>query len=67
MEDKDKKPTENKKIIVENALLKSKIAFSIGSLETVMYLLKSEDPVLLKMNLEHLRKTVNKVLTELKK
>jgi hypothetical protein len=31
-------------LIKENALLKSKIAYSLGSLETLSYLLKNDDP-----------------------
>lgn len=54
-------------LIKENALLKSKIAYSIGSLETVSYLLKNGDPEILQRNLEHLKNTVDRVLTDLKK
>lgn len=55
------------KISVENALLKSKIAYSIGSLETINYLLKNEDPEILNKNIVHLRNTVNRVLEDLRK
>jgi len=57
----------NKKLITENAFLKSKIAYSIGSLETICYLLKNEDSEILNRNLDHLRSTVNRVLEDLKK
>lgn len=51
----------------ENVLLKSKIAYSLGSLETVNYLLKNDDPEMLHKNIEHLRSTVNRVLEDLRK
>jgi hypothetical protein len=57
----------NKKLIAENAFLKSKIAYSIGSLETICYLLKNEDSDTLNKNLDHLRSTVNRVLEDLRK
>ena len=50
----------------ENAILKAKIAYSIGSLETVNYLLRSSNPELFEKNLEHLRNTVGRVLSDLK-
>jgi hypothetical protein len=62
-----KNDTGSKKIIAENAFLKSKIAYSIGSLETICYLLKNEDSEILNRNLDHLRSTVNRVLEDLKK
>ncbi len=65
-EDK-KKAAANQALVKENALLKSKIAYSIGSLETVNYLLKNDDPEILARNMEHLRNTVNRVLEDLKK
>lgn len=54
-------------LLKENALLKTKIAYSIGSLETVSYLLKNGDPEILQKNLEHLKNTVDRVLADLKK
>jgi hypothetical protein len=68
-ETKTKKEAENnslKILIKENALLKSKIAYSLGSLETLSYLLKNDDPETLQRNLEHMRNTVNRVLSGLK-
>lgn len=59
--------TQQNKAIKENLLLKSKIAYSIGSLETINYLLKNDDPEILGKNLEHLRNTVSRVLEDLKK
>lgn len=54
-------------LLKENALLKTKIAYSIGSLETVSYLLKNGDPEILQKNLDHLKNTVDRVLADLKK
>ena len=54
-------------LLKENALLKTKIAYSIGSLETVSYLLKNGDPEILQKNLDHLKNTVDRVLSDLKK
>jgi len=65
--DKDKSSTPQGKTYRENILLKSKIAYSIGSLETINYLLKNDDPEILRKNLDHLRNTVLRVLSDLKK
>jgi hypothetical protein len=65
--DKEKSSTQQSKTSRENILLKSKIAYSIGSLETINYLLKNEDPEILGKNLDHLRNTVSRVLDDLKK
>ena len=59
--------TQDKKLLAENIFLKSKIAYSLGSLEPINYLLKNDDPVMLNKNLEHLRGTVNRVLNDLSK
>lgn len=67
MESTNKKESVNQTLVKENALLKSKIAYSLGSLETINYLLKNDDPEILSRNLEHLRNTVNRVLADLKK
>jgi len=61
------KEIQDKKLLAENIFLKSKIAYSLGSLETINYLLKNDDPVMLNKNLEHLRSTVNRVLNDLSK
>lgn len=61
------KDTKEKKLLAENIFLKSKIAYSLGSLETINFLLKNDDPEMLNKNLEHLRSTVNRVLEDLKK
>lgn len=54
-------------LIKENVILKSKIAYSIGSLETVNYLLKNDDPETIVKNTEHLKFTVSRILEDLKK
>jgi len=51
----------------ENILLKSRISFVLGSLETVNFLLKNENPEILKKNLDHLRQTIGRVLDDLRK
>lgn len=50
-------------ILKENSILKRKIAYSLGALETVNYLIKVGNPG----NTEHLKSVVNRVLEELKK
>lgn len=57
----------NNKIAEENIVLKSKIAYSIGSLETVNYLLKNDDPETIVKNTEHLKSIVSRILEDLKK
>jgi sensor histidine kinase YesM len=61
------KEIQDKKLLAENIFLKSKIAYSLGSLETINYLLKNDDPIMLNKNIEHLRGTVNRVLNDLSK
>jgi hypothetical protein len=53
--------------IKEIASLKSKISYSIGSLETINYLIKNDNPDMLQKNMEHLRSIVNRVLNDLSK
>lgn len=60
------KPQEIKQLIEENLQLKNKIAFSIGALEGINYLLKNQDPNLGEQSLTHLRDIVNRVVTDLK-
>jgi len=55
------------KLLQENISLKNRISYSIGSLETISYLLNNEDPEMLTKNLEHLKNTVSRVLEDLKK
>jgi uncharacterized coiled-coil protein SlyX len=51
----------------EIAYLKSKVAFSLGALEGINYLLKNDDSLVIKQNMEHLRNTVNRVLEDLRR
>lgn len=54
-------------IMEENNYLKGKIAFSIGALEGINYLLKNEDSISAEKNKDHLKRTVNRVLEDLRK
>jgi hypothetical protein len=54
-------------LLKENHILKNRIAYSLGSLETISYLLKNDDPEMLSKNMEHLKNTVDRVLNDLKK
>jgi|TARA_R110000868_G_scaffold52219_2_gene165171 hypothetical protein len=54
-------------VMNENNYLKAKIAFSLGALEGISYLLKNEDPLSMDQNREHLKNTVNRVLNDLRK
>lgn len=54
-------------IMEENNYLRGKIAFSLGALEGISYLLKNEDPLSIEQNKEHLKNTVNRVLDDLRK
>jgi Uma2 family endonuclease len=56
-----------KKLILENGYLKSKIAYSLGALETINYLLKNDNELIIEQNMEHLRLTVHRILEDLKK
>lgn len=51
--------------IKEIASLKSKISYSIGSLETINYLIKNDDPEMIQKNMEHLRSIITRVLSDL--
>jgi hypothetical protein len=53
--------------IKEIASLKSKISYSIGSLETINYLIKNDNPEMIQKNMEHLRSIVTRVLNDLNK
>lgn len=56
-----------KDLMEENIYLKGKIAFSLGALEGISYLLKNEDPLLIEKHKDHLKNTVNRVLDDLRK
>lgn len=53
-------------LLKENALLKSKLGFSLGVLETVQILIKPVSPEILEKNLEHLRSSIPRSLEDLK-
>jgi hypothetical protein len=62
--------TQNQKIFEmteENNYLRGKIAFSLGALEGINYLLKNEDHLFIEKNRDHLKNTVNRVLEDLRK
>jgi hypothetical protein len=63
----DDNSTEPNNLLRENYILKNKIAYSLGSLETISYLLKNDDPDTLSKNMEHLINTVDRVLCDLKR
>ena len=54
-------------VMEENNYLKAKVAFSLGALEGINYLLKNNDPLSMDQNREHLKNTVNRVLNDLRK
>lgn len=54
-------------IMEENNYLRGKIAFSLGALEGISYLLKNDDPLSVDKNKEHLKNTVNRVLEDLRR
>lgn len=54
--------SENLDLLKENNELKTKIAFSLGALEGIGYLLKNNDP----KNLDHVRSTINRVIEDLR-
>ena len=58
---------ESRDLLKENYVLKSKIAYSLGSLEAISYLLKNDDQEMLSKNMDHLKSTVERVLCDLKK
>jgi hypothetical protein len=53
-------------VMEENNYLRGKIAFSLGALEGINYLLKNEDPLSVEQNMEHLKNTVNRVIDDLR-
>jgi hypothetical protein len=65
-DDENKGTKGTTELLIENSILKSRIAYSLGSLETISYLLKNDDPEMLSKNMEHLKNTVDRVLSDLK-
>lgn len=53
-------------LLKENALLKSKLGFAIGVLETFQILTKSTTPEILEKNIHHLRLTIPRSLEDIK-
>ena len=63
----NKASKKDEEYIKEIASLKSKISYSIGSLETINYLIKNDNPEMIQKNMEHLRSIVTRVLNDLNK
>lgn len=55
-----------KDLLKENALLKSKLGFALGVLETVQILTRPVSQEILEKNLEHLRSTIPRSLEDLR-
>ena len=53
-------------LLKENALLKSKLGFAIGVLETVQILTRPVTPEILEKNLDHLRITIPRSLEDIR-
>lgn len=53
-------------LMKENALIKSKLGFALGVLETVQILTRNVSPEILEKNLEHLRLTIPRSLEDLR-
>lgn len=53
-------------LLKENALLKSKLGFALGVLETVQILTKAVTPEILEKNIDHLRTTIPRSLEDLR-
>lgn len=54
-------------LLKENALLKSKLGFALGVLETVQILIRPVSQEILDKNLEHLRTNIPRSLEDLRK
>lgn len=50
----------------ENAIIKGKLGFALGVLETVQILTRNVSPEILEKNLEHLRLTIPRSLEDLR-
>lgn len=53
-------------LLKENALLKGKLGFALGVLETVQILTRPVSPEILEKNLDHLRLTIPRSLDDLR-
>jgi hypothetical protein len=60
--------TEKQTILNENMFLKNKIIYSIGSLETINYILNDSENIheMSDKKLEHLKTTINRALENLR-
>jgi len=54
-------------LLKENTLLKSKLGFALGVLETVQILTRPVSPEIIEKNIEHLRVTIPRSLEDLRK
>lgn len=54
-------------LLKENTLLKSKLGFALGVLETVQILTRPVSPEIIEKNLDHLRVTIPRSLEDLRK
>ena len=53
-------------LLKENALLKTKLGFALGVLETVQILTRPVSPEIIEKNLDHLRITIPRSLEDLR-
>jgi hypothetical protein len=53
-------------LLKENALLKSKLGFALGVLETVQILTRPVSPEIIEKNLDHLRITIPRSLEDIR-
>ena len=53
-------------LMKENAIIKGKLGFALGVLETVQILTRNVSPEILEKNLEHLRLTIPRSLEDLR-
>jgi hypothetical protein len=53
-------------LLTENALLKSKLGYALGVLETVQILIRPVSPEILEKNMDHLRNTIPRSLEDLR-
>jgi hypothetical protein len=58
--------SKEKELLKENALLKSKLGFALGVLETVQILTRPVSSEILEKNIDHLRTTIPRSLEDLR-
>lgn len=59
--------SKEKELLKENALLKSKLGFALGVLETVQILTRPVSSEILEKNIDHLRTTIPRSLEDLRR